>query len=366
MVVGLAALMLVLAGTAEGKGLRRGRRAGGCSSGGASCGMSVGGCGAPSVAYQAVTEWVTVTRQVCTWEPTTKDEEYTEVTFTPEEKKEQRDVEYYENVTKKKTVKQKFLKLVTEKKKEKINVAVPVTKKVEQTFVSFQPKVTTEKRTAIQLVRQTRTVTRAVPVTTYERVPVPGCRTVCVPVGGCDTGCDTGCGRGRKGGGLFRRGSGCGASRGCGQAYVNVQVPTVTWQCVPRTVMVNQTFNVCEYVPQQVSFDVQVCTHERKEEKRMVDVQAWETKEQEREIDVASWQPAEQDVEVQWCELEKKTRKVDVVVVTMKRNETKKTRKVTTYNLVTKNVTEKVPVTRYVPVQAAPCGPVYQQAPCGY
>src|SRR5262245_5803884 len=113
LMVGLVALAVLAVGVAEAKGTRRG-----CgNSGGSGCGMNTAGCG-QAVQYQRVTEWVTVTRQVCAYEAKTTEQEYTEVTFIPKEKKDVREETYYEQQTSKKKVKQVVNKMVSEKVKQ--------------------------------------------------------------------------------------------------------------------------------------------------------------------------------------------------------------------------------------------------------
>jgi hypothetical protein len=353
------ALALLAAGTVQAHGGRRGHRGsscgmysgGGYSNYGAGCGCTGASFGyasagpAQMITYQAVTEYVTVNRQVCTYEPVTTEEEYTEVTFKPNEKKEEREEVYYTQETVKKKVKQKVMRLVGEKKKMKVMVPTEVKKKVEQKWTTYERVITKEKRKGTQMVQQTRAVTQTVPVTTWERVAVPGCQTVRVRVP-CPP-------------------SPCGGPPQCGCCYANVTVPTVTYRCVPKTVNQTYTYNVCEYVAKPVEFEVEVCNLKPKEHKQEVEVTFCEMKEKEEEVTVNSWKEVEEEVEVAYCEMKENKRKVPVTVITYERKEEKKKRPVTTYKLVTKTVAEKVPVTRYVQV-VVPCGPSYTPPPCGY
>jgi len=360
MVAAVALTLLIASSDISAKGSRKGGK--GCSTGGASCGMDYGygsgGCSTgPSVSYPTVTEYVTVTRQVSESVPETKNQEFTEYETKEVRTPKKETQKWVEMVQKTKKEKVTTQELVTEKVKQKYQVTVPATKTVEQSYQVATPKHTTTKQTATRYVPQTKAVTQTVPVTTYEKIPVYGCQMVSVPSGGCGSG-SQGCGQP------------CGAPSG---GYTTVSVPTVGYQCVPRTSMQTYTANVTEMVPQQYTYDVTTVSYEYKTEKRNVQVQTWETREQEQEVTVANYKPVTREVTVTYYAPEEKSKEVEVTVITYQTTPRKVTRPVTTYNVQTRTVTETVPVTRCVPVYTAPaasygsgCGPVVMPSPCGY
>ena len=325
-IAGVALALLVGSTELTAKGLRRGGN----------------GCGTPDcgVRYQYVTEYVTVNRQVCTYEPVTTEQEVTEIECkeirTPKKEK----VTYYENELRKKKEKVTTYKMVTEKQTQKYMVCEPVTTEEEKTFTTATPKYTTTKQTGTRYMPQTKTMTKTVPVTTYSMVPVHGCQTVAVSSGCtsrpgcCRKPCDNGC-------------------------VTYATVPTVSYQCVPTTTHVTQTYNVCEYVPQTYTYDVTTVSYEYSTEKRKVPVTRYQMVEKSKEVMVQVCRPVTEEVEVTYYECVKKEKEVDVVVVTYQNVEKKVKRPVTTYKPVIKTVTETVPVTRCVPVYSTPtngCG----------
>ncbi|MFQ3591983.1 MAG: hypothetical protein SNJ82_02205, partial [Gemmataceae bacterium] len=177
-----------------------------------------------------------------------------------------------------------------------------------------------------------------VPVTTYTRVAVPGCQTVAIRsgctsgYGCCNSPCNTGC-------------------------VTYATVPTVSYQCVPTTTHVTQTYNVCEYVPQTYTYDVTTVSYDYTTEKKKMPVTRYQMVEKSQDVMVNVCRPVTEEVEVTYYESVKKEKEVDVVVITYQNVEKKVKRPVTTYRQVIKTVCETVPVTRCVPVYNAPaCG----------
>src|ERR1700722_12996815 len=151
----------------------------------------------PPCGYTYVTEYRTVTRNVCTYETVTTDVDVTEYYCVPETKTVDRTEVYCELVKKVVPMTRTVYKCEYETRKQKVCVVRPVTKDVECTYVVCVPKYRTEKRSCTYLVAVPRTEERTFTCTVYDRVPVTKtCQvtcytpvTTCAPVSYCGKPC---------------------------------------------------------------------------------------------------------------------------------------------------------------------------------
>ena len=126
--------------------------------------------------------------------------------------------------------------------------------------------------------------------------------------------------------------------------------------------------NVCEYQHQTRYQDVTYCENTYKTQKQMVPVTSYETVMVDQDVTYSVMKPYVEKYTVQQCKQIAKTRTYNVEYTEYKTSTVVKKVPVTTYNMVTKVICEKVAVTVCVPIAPAPsCGaPACAPATCCY
>lgn len=326
--------------------------------------ISGGGCCAPTVSYQCVTVYNTVSRTICETVPVTKKQEFTEVHCVPVKRTEPREETYYEQKWVDIKVKVKVCRPVTVKQKVTYVVCVPVTKDVEEKYTTTEmikkkqsysynvtvPVMRTEDRSSTSVVYDCVPVTRTKTSMSYSTVPVTTC-TPTMTVVQCAPACGS-CGSCAPPSTMTV----CGTS--CQTTYQTVCTPVTStytdYEQKARTVTTNYKVQVCDYKTETKTgeYDVMVCQPVVRT--RTVKVTTMTTKNEEKEIDVQVMKEFDEEVPSKRCELEKKVRKYNVEITEMKTETKKVMRDVTTYETRTRVVTEKVPCTVMVPVYTCP------------
>jgi len=368
-------------------------------------------------------EYVKQKQKVAVCRPVTKNVEETYTVCVPVTRTQKQTYQVCVPVTRTEKQTYQVCVPVTRTQKQTYQVCVPVTRTEKQTYQVCVPVTRTEKQQYTVCVPVNKVVEQDVCRTIYETVPVTRCcaYTCYAPVTVCTPVCDP-CGG-------YGHGHSCGPISHCSTCYMPVQKQHcwTEYQCVAKQVVEKVRYNVCEYQHQvqtrdvQVcSFeykthtqdvqvcsyemqtrtqdvqvcthemqtrtqdvqvcthewqtrtqDVQVCTYEHKTEKRTVPVCTYETVYEEQEYTVCVTKPHTETIQVQQCELVLKTRNVPCTYTVYQHVCKVVKQPCTTYQLVTKCVTECVPVTVAVPCCPAPscgtpCGPVAVPGPCHY
>ena len=304
--------------------------------------------------YRYVTTYQDVTRTLCDYVPVTTTRDVTQTVVTPVRKTVPMTQTYYEDVLENVPMTRTVYRCVPEVRKQQVAVWRPITKNVEQTYQVCVPVTKVVKQAYQVCVPVTRAVEQTYYATVYDRVAVQktGYTTCFVPsvsMAAPRYGCQP-C---------------CGSFTTC---YTPVATPfTYTaYQCVPRVVAHKQTVNVVDYQYQTRTQDVSVVENTFRTVKQVVPVTTYQTVMVNQDVTYNVMKPFVENFTVQRCRTVARSRNVNVEQIEYRTS--LKTTKVpiTTYQMRTRTIVEKVAVTTCIPMAAAPCGPTFVPAPYCY